>query len=65
MLTELRVALSYPRHEYARRVLCNAYGELVEQGRVPYDLDALGRIEKNKSYGNAHDYFGAYDNNND
>lgn len=65
MLTDSRSFLSYPRHEYFRRVLCNFYGELVEQGRVPYDLDALGRIIKNISYGNAHDYFGFYDNNND
>ena len=65
MLTDSRSFLSYPRHEYFRRVLCNFYGELVEQGRVPYDLDALGRIVKNISYGNAHDYFGFYDNNND
>ncbi|EPC75413.1 truncated glucuronate isomerase, partial [Lacticaseibacillus paracasei subsp. paracasei Lpp126] len=47
MLTDSRSFLSYPRHEYFRRVLCNFYGELVEQGRVPYDLEALGRIIKN------------------
>jgi glucuronate isomerase len=62
MLTDSRSFLSYPRHEYFRRVLCNFYGELVEQGRVPYDLEALGRIVKNISYGNARNYFGFYDN---
>lgn len=57
MLTDSRSFLSYPRHEYFRRVLCSFYGRLVEQGRVPNDAAELGRVVQNIAYNNAHDYF--------
>lgn len=62
MLTDSRSFLSFPRHEYFRRVLCQLVGEWVSQGRVPYDLDYLGEIIKNICYGNAYKYFGFFDN---
>ena len=57
MLTDSRSFLSYPRHEYFRRVLCNFYGKLAEQGRVPNNIDKLGKIVQDISYNNAHNYF--------
>lgn len=61
MLTDSRSFLSYPRHEYFRRVLCNFYGNLIEEGRVPDDLPALGQVVQDISYNNAHDYFGFFE----
>lgn len=61
MLTDSRSFLSYPRHEYFRRVLCNFYGNLVEQGRVPDDEESLGKIIQDISYNNAYHYFGFFD----
>lgn len=58
MLTDSRSFLSYPRHEYFRRILCNLIGEWVENGEVPYDMDLLGSIVKGISYNNAKEYFG-------
>ncbi|MDH5104535.1 glucuronate isomerase [Lentilactobacillus diolivorans] len=58
MLTDSRSFLSYPRHEYFRRVLCNFYGKLAEQGRVPDNVEKLGKIVQNISYNNAKNYFG-------
>jgi glucuronate isomerase len=60
MLTDSRSFLSYPRHEYFRRVLCNFFGRLSEQGRVPNDLDLLGKEVQDISYNNAHEYFGFF-----
>lgn len=60
MLTDSRSFLSYPRHEYFRRVLCNFYGKLVEQGRVPNDMITLGKIVQDISYNNAYEYFGFF-----
>lgn len=57
MLTDSRSFLSYPRHEYFRRVLCNFFGSLVEQGRAPEDAQYLGKIVQNISYYNALNYF--------
>ncbi|MBA1434547.1 glucuronate isomerase [Bombilactobacillus bombi] len=57
MLTDSRSFLSYPRHEYFRRVLCNFYGELVDQGRVPDDEEYLGKIIQDISYNNAYNFF--------
>ena len=57
MLTDSRSFLSYPRHEYFRRVLCGLIGEWVEQGKYPHDLDMLGGIVKDISYNNAVRYF--------
>ncbi|MBC6699173.1 glucuronate isomerase [Hymenobacter sp. BT190] len=58
MLTDSRSFLSYPRHEYFRRVLCNLFGQDVENGELPEDLEGLGDIIKNICYGNAKAYFG-------
>ncbi|MDR3241645.1 MAG: glucuronate isomerase [Lactobacillaceae bacterium] len=58
MLTDSRSLLSYPRHEYFRRVLCNFLGELVEQGRAPEDLEYLGRLVTRISGQNCLDYLG-------
>lgn len=61
MLTDSRSFLSYPRHEYFRRVLCDYIGSLVERGQAPDDEDYLGKIVEDISYNNAHDYFGFFD----
>ena len=58
MLTDSRSFLSYTRHEYFRRILCNLIGEWVENGEYPNDLEEVGRIVQNISYYNARDYFG-------
>lgn len=60
MLTDSRSFLSYPRHEYFRRVLCNFFGKLSEQGRVPEDEELLGKVVQDISYNNAYDYFGFF-----
>ena len=57
MLTDSRSFLSYPRHEYFRRVLCNFYGKLAEQGRVPDDEEMLGKVVQNICYNNAYNFF--------
>ena len=58
MLTDSRSFLSYTRHEYFRRILCNLISEWVENNEVPYDMELLGNIVKNISYNNAKNYFG-------
>ncbi|MET4105333.1 glucuronate isomerase [Hymenobacter sp. UYP22] len=58
MLTDSRSFLSYPRHEYFRRVLCNLFGNDVENGELPADMELLGGIVQNICYGNAKAYFG-------
>lgn len=58
MLTDSRSFLSYPRHEYFRRILCNLIGQQVESGRLPQDLPWLGQMVENISYYNAKSYFG-------
>ena len=58
MLTDSRSFLSYARHEYFRRILCNFIGELAEHGEYPDDPDALRRIIEGISYENAKKYFG-------
>lgn len=60
MLTDSRSFLSYPRHEYFRRVLCNFYGKLAEQGRVPNDEALLGKVVQDISYNNAYNFFGFF-----
>ncbi|USI66524.1 MULTISPECIES: glucuronate isomerase [Lactococcus] len=57
MLTDSRSFLSYPRHEYFRRVLCNFIGNLSEAGRVPDDEKLLGKLVQNIAYNNACHYF--------
>ncbi len=58
MLTDSRSFLSYPRHEYFRRIMCNIIGTWVEDGEVPYDEDILGRMVEGISFDNALAYFG-------
>ena len=57
MLTDSRSFVSYPRHEYFRRILCNLIGKWVEDGEYPEDYEALERIVKNICYYNAKNYF--------
>ncbi len=57
MLTDSRSFLSYPRHEYFRRILCNLLGTWVENGEYPADMETLGEIVANISYYNALNYF--------
>jgi len=57
MLTDSRSFMSYPRHEYFRRVLCNLIGNDVEKGLLPNDLDWLGKIVTDICYNNANEYF--------
>jgi glucuronate isomerase len=58
MLTDSRSLLSYPRHEYFRRLLCNLFGTDVENGELPNDLKWLGKIVQDISFNNAANYFG-------
>ncbi|WP_339207607.1 glucuronate isomerase [Paenibacillus sp. FSL K6-3182] len=58
MLTDSRSFLSYTRHEYFRRLLCNLLGEWVENGEAPEDMELLGQMVQNISYRNAKAYFG-------
>ncbi|MBQ5312162.1 MAG: glucuronate isomerase [Oscillospiraceae bacterium] len=58
MLTDSRSFLSYTRHEYFRRILCDLFGTWVESGRYPADMKTLGSIVEDISYHNAKRYFG-------
>ncbi len=57
MLTDSRSFLSFPRHEYFRRILCNLIGNDVENGELPNDTKWLGEIVSNICYHNAKQYF--------
>jgi glucuronate isomerase len=57
MLTDSRSFLSYPRHEYFRRLMCNLVGTDVEKGEIPDDPDMLGSLIRNVCYYNAKKYF--------
>ncbi len=57
MLTDSRSFLSYPRHEYFRRILCNFIGNLVETGEFPWQEEALGKLVSNICYQNAVEFF--------
>ncbi len=57
MLTDSRSFLSYPRHEYFRRILCNMLGNEVEAGLLPEDLDLLGQMVEDICFNNAKNYF--------
>lgn len=57
MITDSRSFMSYPRHEYFRRVLCNLIGRDVENGELPDDESLLGTMIQNICYHNAHQYF--------
>jgi glucuronate isomerase len=58
MLTDSRSFMSYPRHEYFRRVLCNLIGRDIENGEIPDDDELVGPMIRNLCYKNARDYFG-------
>jgi glucuronate isomerase len=58
MLTDSRSFLSYPRHEYFRRILCNLIGRDVENGELPRDIKLLGNLVRDISFRNARTYFG-------
>ncbi|MBV4438324.1 glucuronate isomerase [Clostridium tyrobutyricum] len=57
MLTDSRSFLSYTRHEYFRRIVCDLIGKWVENGEFPNDIELLGKIVQNISYNNAKEYF--------
>lgn len=57
MLTDSRSFLSYTRHEYFRRILCNLIGGWVERGEAPADWELLGKMVQNICFNNARDYF--------
>ena len=61
MLTDSRSFLSYPRHEYFRRVLCNLLGDEIEKGLIPNDLELVGKMVADISYNNARNYFNFWD----
>ena len=58
MLTDSRSFMSYPRHEYFRRVLCNLLGAEMEKGELPADDELVGRLVADVSFRNASRYFG-------
>ena len=58
MLTDSRSFLSYTRHEYFRRILCNMLGNDMKGGLVPEDFDLVGRMVSDICYNNAKQYFG-------
>lgn len=58
MLTDSRSFMSYPRHEYFRRILCNIFGEEIENGEIPNNLEWIGKITQDICYNNAKNYFG-------
>ena len=60
MLTDSRSFLSYTRHEYFRRILCNLIGEWVENGEYPNDIEFLGQVVEDISYNNAKHYFALF-----
>ena len=57
MLTDSRSFLSFPRHEYFRRLVCDIFGEDVEKGELPNDIEWIGKIVGDISYHNAKEYF--------
>jgi glucuronate isomerase len=57
MLTDSRSFLSFPRHEYFRRILCNLFGSEIENGEMPADIPWTGKIIQDICYNNAKTYF--------
>ncbi|WP_434036488.1 glucuronate isomerase [Formosa sp. 4Alg 33] len=57
MLTDSRSFLSFPRHEYFRRIVCNLFGQEIEKGELPNDMEWIGKIIEDISYNNAKEYF--------
>lgn len=58
MLTDSRSFLSYPRHQYFRRILCNYLGELMENGEITKNEKLVGKVIQDICYYNAAAYFG-------
>jgi hypothetical protein len=58
MLTDSRSFMSYPRHEYFRRVLCNLLGQEIEAGQIPEDEGLVGKLISRICYDNAVKYLG-------
>jgi len=58
MLTDSRSFLSFPRHEYFRRTLCNLIGRDIEQGLLPNDMEMVGDMVRRICYSNARDFLG-------
>ena len=58
MLTDSRSFLSFPRHEYFRRILCNIFGKEMENGELPMDINWVGKIIQDISFNNTKNYFG-------
>ena len=57
MLTDSRSFLSFPRHEYFRRILCDLFGDEIENGELPGDINWIGKVIQDISYHNAKNYF--------
>jgi glucuronate isomerase len=57
MLTDSRSFLSFPRHEYFRRLLCNLFGEEIENGELPNDIEWIGKVIQDICFKNAKNYF--------
>lgn len=57
MLTDSRSFLSFPRHEYFRRIICNLFGEEIENGELPNDIEWTGKVIQDICYNNAKKYF--------
>jgi glucuronate isomerase len=57
MLTDSRSFLSFPRHEYFRRLLCNLFGDEIEEGELPNDIEWIGKIIQDICFNNAKQYF--------
>lgn len=57
MLTDSRSFLSFPRHEYFRRILCNLLGDEIKRGELPNDMEWIGKMVSDISYNNAKEYF--------
>jgi len=57
MLTDSRSFLSFPRHEYFRRILCNLFGKDIQNGELPNDMKWIGKLIQDISYHNAKAYF--------
>lgn len=57
MLTDSRSFLSFPRHEYFRRILCNLLGDEIQRGELPNEMEWIGKMVSDISYNNAKEYF--------
>jgi len=57
MLTDSRSFMSFPRHEYFRRIVCNLFGDDIENGELPNDMELTGKIIQDICYNNAKNYF--------